>query len=139
MINHIRDYFATCPLLSTNRALNVDFLSKDITEYSIETEPHTLIVETYIDGSSIRKCNFIFASREFYNQDSMQNLENIQFYDNLISWIENNNLKGILPTLDEGQTALEISVNTAGYLLDEDLKTARYQIKCSLEYQQERI
>ena len=61
MINHIRDYFATCPLLSTNRALNVDFLSKDITEYSIETEPHTLIVETYIDGSSIRKCNFIFA------------------------------------------------------------------------------
>lgn len=138
MINHLRDYFLTCPLLHDGFAMNVDFLSTNGVEYSIDTMPYNPVVETYIDGSSIRKCNFIFASREHYNQDSTQNLENIQFYENLIEWIENNNVLNILPKLDLGQTALKLSVNTAGYILDENLKTARYQIQCSLEYLQER-
>lgn len=139
MINHLREYFLKCPLLTENVALNVDFLSVDGIEYSIDSMPHSPIIETYIDGSTVRQYNFIFSSREYYNQDNKQNSKNIEFYEKLSQWIENNSLKGILPTLDSGQTPLKLSVNTAGYLFDEDLKTARYQIQCSLEYQQERI
>lgn len=139
MIEYLIDYFLTCPFLRDGVALNVDFLSVDGIEYSIDTMPYNPVVVSYIDGSSIKKCNFIFSSREYYNQDTNQNVENLKFYENLMVWIENNNIKGFLPSLGKGQTALRLDINTAGYLLDENLKTARYQIQCSLEYLQERI
>lgn len=139
MINHLREYFSTCPLLKNGVALNVDFLSVGGVEYSINSTPYNPIIETYIDGSSVRRFEFIFASREHYNVESNQNIANIQFYENLTNWIDENNIKGILPILENGQKAQKIEVKTAGYLFDENQKTARYQIQCSLEYLQERI
>lgn len=137
MINALRNYFLDCPLLRDGVNLNVDFLSVNGVEYTINTTPYNPIKETYIDGTSIRQCDFIFASREYYNNESNQNLDNLKFYENLSDWILSNNRKGILPTLPSGKIAEEIEVLTAGYLFDENQKTARYQIQCRLTYLQE--
>lgn len=136
LVNDLRTYFLTCPLLKENSALNVDFLSVDGVEYSIDTVPTETTIERYVDGSRLCQYSFVFASRENYNADSLQNIENIAFYEKLEKWIDQNNLKRNLPKLFDG-TAQKIEVTTAGYLFDENMTTARYQIQCRLVYIQE--
>ncbi len=136
LVNDLRNYFLSCPLLKENSALNVDFLSVDGIEYSIDTVPTETTIERYVDGSRLCQYSFVFASRENYNADSLQNIENIAFYEKLEAWINQNNLKRNLPKLLDG-TAQKIEVTTAGYLFDENMTTARYQIQCRLIYIQE--
>ena len=136
LVNDLRTYFLTCPLLKENSALNVDFLSVDGIEYSIDTVPTETTIERYVDGSRLCQYSFVFASRENYNADSLQNIENIAFYEKLEAWINQNNLKRNLPKLLDG-IAQKIEVTTAGYLFDENMTTARYQIQCRLVYIQE--
>ena len=136
LVNALRNYFLSCPLLKENSALNVDFLSVDGIEYSIDTVPTETTIERYVDGSRLCQYSFVFASRENYNADSLQNIENIAFYEKLEAWINQNNLKRNLPKLLDG-TAQKIEVTTAGYLFDENMTTARYQIQCRLIYIQE--
>lgn len=136
LVNDLRNYFLTCPLLKENSALNVDFLSVDGIEYSIDTVPTETTIERYVDGSRLCQHNFVFASRENYSADSLQNIENVAFYEKLEKWINQNNLKRNLPKLLDG-TAQKIEVTTAGYLFDENMTTARYQIQCRLTYIQE--
>ena len=133
LVNDLRNYFLTCPLLKENSALNVDFLSVDGIEYSIDIVPTETTIERYVDGSRLCQYSFVFASRENYNADSLQNIENIAFYEKLEAWINQNNLKRNLPVLSAG-TAQKIEVTTAGYLFDENMTTARYQIQCQLKY-----
>lgn len=136
LVNDLRNYFLSCPLLKENSALNVDFLSVDGIEYSIDTVTTETTIERYVDGSRLCQYSFVFASRENYNADSLQNIENIAFYEKLEAWINQNNLKRNLPKLLDG-TAQKIEVTTAGYLFDENMTTARYQIQCRLIYIQE--
>lgn len=136
LVNDLRNYFLSCPLLKENSALNVDFLSVDGIEYSIDTVHTETTIERYVDGSRLCQYSFVFASRENYNADSLQNIENIAFYEKLEAWINQNNLKRNLPKLLDG-TAQKIEVTTAGYLFDENMTTARYQIQCRLIYIQE--
>ena len=137
IIESIREYMSECPLLE-NGNINVDFLSSDNIEYTIETVPCEPVIKHYIDGSSIRQYEFIVASREFYGTDVVQNIQNSAFYENLAEWIENNSRNKILPVMEnEKQSADKIEILTHGSLISEDSKTAVYQIQLRLIYFQE--
>ena len=51
-----------------------------------------------------------------------------------IEWIAEQDLNGKLPKLPEGLTPLSVKVLSSGYAIDNDTKTARYQIQCQLKY-----
>ena len=137
IIESIREYMSECPLLE-NGNINVDFLSSDNIEYTIETVPCEPVIKHYIDGSSLRQYEFIVASREFYGTDVVQNIQNSAFYENLAEWIENNSRNKILPVMEnEKQSADKIEILTHGSLISEDAKTAVYQIQLRLIYFQE--
>ena len=88
IIQSLRDYFLTCPLMGDS-AINVDYLPEGPeVEYSIDTTPATEIVKQYIDGSSVRQYLFVIRSVNDYGPDVLQNLANSGFYENLAAWLE---------------------------------------------------
>lgn len=137
IIKALMEYISTCPYLyEFNKGINVDYLDNDSTTYSIEEVPCNPIIKKYLDGSSKRQYDFIFASRESYGADVFQNIENSGFYEDFSNWIEQENAQGNLPILGVNKEAVELKVSTTGYAFQTDENSARYQIQLKLIYLQ---
>ena len=135
IIQSIRNYFLTCPLL-TDGKVNVDFIDKDIdTTYNIDPIPTNPVIKKFVDGASERQFTFIFSSCEPWGDDVLQNLDNNGFYEELTGWIERNKE---LPILDRDKKPLRIEILTPGYLMSNSADRAYYQIQLRLVYYQER-
>lgn len=127
-------WFADCEVLETNTDLKVDYLAEDAEQYSIETVPCKTVINQYADGSAKCQYLFIFASREHYSENVELNMSNLEFYERLEEWIAEQNINGKLLKLPENCTAQSVKVLSSGYVMDNDTKTARYQIQCQLKY-----
>lgn len=133
IIEGIRDYMADCPFLRDGY-LNVEYLGQTPTEYVIESVPATPVVRQYADGSALKQYLFLFASREYFGNDVLRNLENSGFYERMAEWITAQNKEGRFPQMEKGKTPQEIKVISSGYLFDATEKNARYQIQIRLLY-----
>lgn len=133
IIESIRSYLCTCPFLKDGK-MNVDYLGAEPTEYTVDGVPVGEVVRTYVDGSSMRQFEFIFASREFYGASVMLQLENAGFYQQFSEWIQEQNTTRNFPVLENGKESVQIEVVTGGYLFSDSADTARYQIQCRLTY-----
>ena len=134
IIDGLRDYIRKCPCLEKfNNAVrvNVNYLAADTTTYTIEEVPTEPILKKYLDGSSKRQYNFIFASREPYSSDVLQNIANSGFYEEFVNWIEKNQE---LPVLGDNLEALKVEVLTSAYVIAVTEDTARFQIQARLVY-----
>ena len=138
IIESLRDFIASCPLLKNGVLLNVDRLGATEIEYTVDGEMTAPILRKYTDGSTLRQFNFIFASREKYGADTLQNIENSGFYENFANWIETQSNIGNLPKLDNYRVPQYIEVQSGGYVFDSDDSTARYQIQLKFVYYQDR-
>lgn len=139
LMEAVREFIKKCPYLEDfNREIGVDYLGEGMTTYVLENTPVDPIVQGYTDGSSERRFAFVFASREPYGEDTIINLENIEFYEHMAAWMEACTLKGELPELGGGRQALSMKAMTTPYLYTADLDKARYQIQCELIYYQPR-
>lgn len=137
VIESIRNFIKNCPYLEEFEGairIGVDFLDKETTTYSLEKVPTNPIIKKYIDGSCKKQELFIFSSRESYGPDVFNNLENINFYEKFAEWIEEMNIKGELPSLDNKREAEKIEVTSNGYAFQTDVDRARYQIQMRLIY-----
>ena len=119
--------------------LDVDFLDDDADTYSIDTVPCEEVLKGYHDGSAKKQFQFVVASRRLYDQNIAQNLDNLQFFEDLTAWVEAKANAHELPEMDEGRTAQKIVVTSTAYpfIVSEDGK-ARYQIQMRLEYYKQR-
>ncbi|MBQ9695773.1 MAG: hypothetical protein IJV58_05025 [Oscillospiraceae bacterium] len=134
LIECIRDYVMEFPDLKDGFLL-VDYLGNNAVEYTVDAVPCDPIYKRYTDGSCMKQFLFLFASREFYNADVNQCIENLAFYENFQEWIMERNLEGLLPDLD-GRTPVAVEVLTGGYAFLAEDKTARYQIQLRLIYEE---
>lgn len=134
MIEAVRDWFLSCPLLQPNTLFSVDKLGADPVEYDIAPLSCNPIVKKFCDGGSIRQFQFAFASREEY--DARQNMKNTAFYEQLTTWLEQQSDKGNLPKLENGRKAQYIEILSSGYVYDTGDSTAIYQMELSLIYSQ---
>lgn len=137
IIENIRNFIKECPYLEEFEGavrIGVDYLDKESTTYSIEKVPCNPIIKKYIDGSCKKQELFIFTSRESYGPDIINNLNNINFYENLVSWLEEKNRIGDLPILDGKREVEKIEILTNGYAFQTDVDKARYQIQLRLIY-----
>ena len=140
IIEAIRNYIRECPYLQEFEGVtglvkvNVDYLEESATVYSIEEVPVDPIVKKYVNDDSIRQFQFIFASREPYGADVLQNISNSGFYEDFANWIEKQNNDDNLPILGEGCESQRIKVLSPGYAFQVDVDKARYQIELRLKY-----
>lgn len=130
-IEKVREFFNQCPLLNKDNQIGIDFLRQTIEEYVIESTPVSQIIEKYITGSSKRQDIFIFASRESYGPDTLQNILNSRFYEKIVSWIEEQNDNDILPEI-EGIESIEVL--STPYASKTSESTARYEFEFKIIY-----
>ena len=131
MIEKIREYFIKNKIIDENCRINVDFLGEEPTEFALEPIPVNPIVESYINGSSLRQFQFQLLSCNAYGADVMQNMANSSFYENLYETIENNSKKKNLPDIVGIQ---KIECLNSGGILDATTNTARYSIQMRILY-----
>lgn len=136
LIECVRDFILTFPALDENGCLYVDYLGDQAIDYSVETVPCDPVFKRYTDGGCMKQFLFLFASREYYSADVIQCIENLSFYEDFSSWINQKNRSGELPDLD-GRDPVSIEVLTGGYAFDADAETARYQIQLRLLYEED--
>ena len=132
----VREYIANLDCIATyDSIVNINFLDNEEDSFSIEelaTEP---IEKRFIDGSTIRRYDFVFCSREPYSVEVMQNLDNSNFYELLSEEIEDKNNNSILPVVDTDKyEPLSIAVTSNSYLALVDEDTAMYQINMRFRY-----
>lgn len=137
IINGLRTYLATYSGLKSGAPLWVDYLGSDPTQYAVVPLAGGKIVESYIDGSSLREFPFAFQSMES-TADDLERLENNGFFETFADWLETQTEAGTFPTLSTGQTPELIEATGWGYLYEQgNSDTGIYQIQCRLVYKQE--
>ena len=88
------------------KQINVNFLSDDINNYSLDRIPTDTEVEQWIIGQIKHRDIYSFRSRMGYSPDVMSNISNIGFYEQFEQTIKENNENGILPDI-EGIESIE--------------------------------
>lgn len=135
IIEGLAEYFLNCPLLKDGY-FHVDFLGADPVEYTLEVMTCDPIVKTYVNGDVLKRYLFAFSSREYYSADRIQNIGNIAFYEELSDWIEGQNRAEVFPEMPGGKYPEELRAVSSGYLFDESMESARYQIQIELIYRE---
>jgi len=137
IISGLRTYLASYSGLVSGAPLWVDTLGQLATEYAINPIAGERILESYIDGSSLREYPFAFQSTES-TADNLERIETLGFYEAFADWLETQSEAGTLPTLGTKQTAEKIEALGWGFLFSPgESGTGIYQIQCKLTYQQQ--
>lgn len=129
----LTDYFLQCPLLKDG-VFRVNALGSEPVEYMLETGITSPVLETYIDGSSIRQYQFNFNSRDSYSMDRVLAIQNESFYEDFCNWVEEQSLTGNLPDMPEGCEAQALTILAPGFMLDATMENAFYQVQLQLQY-----
>lgn len=137
VIESIREYFDSCPLLKADAKLNLDYLGLEDVEYGIYSEPVNPLIKRYVDGDELKQHTFVFAVKNLMSDSYITQLENISFFDKFIQWIEENNKQRKLPKLEGKRQAQRLEILTNGYLIAQDEGKAQYQIQMRLIYKEE--
>lgn len=111
--------------------INVDMLSDDIDNYSLDKIPVSSEVERWITGLEIHRDVFMFRSRMAYSQDVINNLKNVGFFETFESIIKGNNENKILPKI-EGIESIECL--NCGTMRDNNTNTCEFQIQIQIKY-----
>ena len=111
----------------------MDYLPDEMA-YSIDTLPTDPVYKEYVDGGKIYQLEYAFTSKEPCDGNTLTMLGNTQFYQQLSSWVEEQDDAEELPEL-LGYHAISNRVISSGYLYDADADLGKYQIQMRLLYQ----
>lgn len=133
----LRNWFRKCPaILDTNR-FRIDYLAGSPTEYAIYAVPSTIRTVENVLGEEVpartQTLNFIFASKESYGANVQTNLANMGFYDDVISWIFEQNTLRNFPRINHG-TVKSIMPTLTAYPSEIGSDVAKYQIQLKVVY-----
>ena len=111
--------------------INVNFLSNDVNNYSLDKIPMQREVTRWITGTTICRDVYSFRSRMNYSADVITNIENIGFYETFEKIIKQKNEQGDLPDIDNIQS---ISCLNCGTMNNANTNTAEFDIQIQIEY-----
>jgi hypothetical protein len=135
IIQSLRTYLKTCPLLADGALVEVDHNGPPI-QYGIIPVPGGRVVETYLNGGSLREFPFAFQTAAI-TADDAERIDNAGFQEAFADWLEAQTKAGNLPDLGAGKEAEEILATSWGYLFEQgESDTGIYQILCKLTYEQ---
>lgn len=138
-ISKLRDYlFNIIDTLTNSKKyqINVDMLSNDINNYSIDKIPTQTEIEKWIIGCSVHRDIFSFRSRVAYSQDVINNLLNIGFFEEFENIIKQNNERGILPEIDKIEKIECLNCATMNIA---NTNTAEFDIQIQITYRNDDI
>ena len=113
--------------------MNINFLSNEPNNYSLDKIPVVTEVQKWIIGDTIYRDVYSFRSRMNYSADTMTNIENIGFYETFEKIIKQKNDSNDLPDIDGIQS---ISCLNCGTLNRANTNTAEFDIQIQIEYKE---
>ena len=111
--------------------MNINFLSDEPNNYSLDKIPVNPTTEQWIIGNFLKRDVYSFRSRMNYSADTMTNIENIGFYETFEKIIKQKNDSNDLPNIDGIQS---ISCLNCGSLNNANTNTAEFDIQIQIEY-----
>lgn len=134
--DRLRAWLRTCPAIANSNYFGADYIGENATEYSVIGIPSGLRYRENIMGKRVlndkQEQQFAFAARVPYGRDVQQNLDNSGFFQDVTSWIYEQNKAGNFPEWDGHVTAIE-AVNT-GAVIRNDTTAAVYQFTIKVSY-----
>lgn len=134
-ITKLREYLmdVISELKENYEQLNVDFLSNEPDNYSLDKIPVVPQVEQWIIGTIIYRDTFNFRSRMNYSADTISNIENIGFYEAFEKVIKQKNDVNDLPEIDGIES---IQCLNAGTMRSANTNTAEFGIQIQITYKE---
>lgn len=133
----LRAWLRGCPELSRANRFHVDYMSEEPTVYALFAQPSALKYRENVLGEIVplpkQELFFIFTLLDAWGSDAEQNLENYAFFQKLITWIEEQNIKGNLPQVENGRT-VGVYPTLSAYMAAPGADSARYQITIKIVY-----
>lgn len=132
-ITKLREYLMSIiqVLNSQYKQLNVNFLSNEPDNYSLDKIPTEIEQETWIIGNILHRDVYSFKSRMNYNADTISNIEHIGFYEMFEKMIAQNNEAGILPDIEGIES---IKCLNCGTMNKANTNTSEFDIQLQIEY-----
>ncbi len=113
--------------------MNINFLSNEPNNYSLDKIPVVTEVQKWIIGDTLYRDVYSFRSRMNYSADTMTNIENIGFYETFEKLIKQKNDNNDLPEIDGIQS---ISCLNCGTMNNANTNTAEFDIQIQIEYRE---
>lgn len=139
-IEHLRNWFRSCPALNKKNRLGVDYISEKPTEYSIMASPSTLQYRENVLGERVLRDvqvqNYMFMSRNSWGPDNQQNIATEGLYQDIVDWINEQNRKRNFPKVNDGEVRAVRATLTV-MLSETGPDNALYQIPIAIEYKVE--
>ena len=129
-------------LANNNKSqINANMLSNDVNNYSLDkmpinTEAEKWIIPKEINVGNIKKRRevYSFRSRKPYSQDTINNLNNIGFFEQFENVIQSNNDLGVLPEIDNIE---KIECLNCATMNNASTNTAEFDIQIQITYREE--
>lgn len=113
------------------KQINVNFLSNDVNNYSLDKIPVEKETEEWIIGHYFERDVYSFRSRMNYSAEVITNIENIGFYETFEDIIKQKNEQRDLPDIDGIQS---IKCLNCGSMVNAETKTAEFDIQIQIEF-----
>lgn len=113
--------------------MNINFLSNEPNNYSLDKIPVVTEVQKWIIGDTLYRDVYSFRSRMNYSADTMTNIENIGFFETFEKIIKQKNDSNDLPEIDGIQS---ISCLNCGTMNNANTNTAEFDIQIQIEYRE---
>jgi len=114
--------------------VNINFLSNDINNYSLDKIPTETSASNWIIGDIMHREVYSFRSRMNYSADVVSNIENIGFYETFEKLIKSNNEKNILPNIEGIES---IKCLNCGTMNNANTNTAEFDIQIEIQYRED--
>lgn len=134
-ITKLRTYLMSVisELIEQYGEMNINFLSNEPNNYSLDKIPVNPTQEQWIIGNFLNRDVYSFRSRVDYSADTMTNIENVGFFETFEKLIKQKNDNNILPDIDGIQS---ISCLNCGSLNNANTNTAEFDIQIQIEYRE---
>lgn len=113
--------------------INANMLALDVDNYSLDKIPTDVEVERWITGIEMHRDVYSFRSRKAYSQDTINNLQNIGFFEEFEKKIRENNENGILPDIEDIES---IECLNCGTMAIANTNTAEFDIQIQITFKQ---
>lgn len=134
-VNKLRTYLFNIiqSLNESYKQINVNFLSDEVDNYSLDKIPTETEVSSWIIGDVLHRDVYSFRGRMNYSADTIENIENIGFYETFEKIIRTNNENGILPDINGIES---IRCLNSGTMNNANTNTAEFDIQIQIKYRE---
>lgn len=131
----IKQWLYGFPKITIDERIETELLGSQAVSYAISRTPQN-VIETYVDGSQQRTEYYMLFARQS-TQLEAERVSNDKLLEELESWIEEKNLNGEYPTIDEKRNVDEIGISSSFYIYSQEEEESIYSLTIMIKYRKE--